>query len=70
MTPCEPDAAQIAVALDALEVAAEYRRYRADHAPCDACYRASAGFCDDHATDLERAAEYDELAGQIREPSS
>jgi cytidine deaminase len=70
VTPYELDAAQIALVLDALEVAAEYLRYRADHAPCGACYRAPAEFCDDHTTDLKRAAGYDDLASQIHEPAS
>ena len=54
-----------ALVLDALEVAAEYRRYRADLS-CVACARSQAGLCDDHAADIERAEEYAALARQIR----
>ena len=55
-----------ALALDALAVAAEYRRYRAS-LPCEACGRAPDSLCVDHATDAERANEYDNLADRIRE---
>jgi hypothetical protein len=58
-----------ALALDALAVAAEYRRYRAS-LPCQACERAPDGVCDDHVTDAERASEYDDLADRIREQTS
>jgi hypothetical protein len=52
------------VVLDALEVAAEYRRYRAS-LTCEACATSPTEVCPDHATDLDRAEEYDHLVGQI-----
>jgi hypothetical protein len=55
---------QAAIALDALDVAAEYRRYRAS-LTCAACATHPAELCEDHATDLDRADEYDRLAGQL-----
>jgi len=63
----ELDLGEAALVVDALEVAAEYRRYRADLS-CDLCSLSAAGVCDGHAADIERAAEYDALADQIREP--
>jgi hypothetical protein len=55
---------QAATALDALAVAAEYRRYRAS-LTCEACAQHPAELCEDHAADLDRADEYDRLAAQI-----
>ncbi len=58
--------ADAATAIDALEFAAEYRRYRAS-LTCQACAEHPAELCEDHATDLDRADEYDRLATQITE---
>ena len=55
---------QAATALDALEVAAEYRRFRAS-LTCQACADHPAELCDDHQADLDQAHEYDALASQI-----
>lgn len=60
------DQDQAATALDALEVAAEYRRYRAS-LTCEACAQHPAGLCEDHAADLDRAGESDRVARQIRD---
>jgi hypothetical protein len=57
---------QAATALDALDVASEYRRYRAS-LTCEACTIHPAGLCEEHATDLDRAEEYDQLARRIRD---
>jgi hypothetical protein len=54
--------ADVATVLDALAVAAEYRRYRPS-LTCAAC--AAAYLCEACATDLDRADEYDQLAGRI-----
>ena len=51
--------------LDALEFAAEARRYRTT-VTCDACTTSPAGVCDPHADDIIRAEEYDDLAGRMR----
>jgi hypothetical protein len=59
------DQDQAATALDALEVAMEYRRYRAS-LTCEACAIHPAELCENHATDLDRAEEYDRLARLIR----
>jgi hypothetical protein len=58
------DDGQAATVLDALGFAAEYRRYRAS-LTCEACAQHPAELCEDHAADLDRAEEYDQLAGQI-----
>jgi hypothetical protein len=58
------DGDQAATVLDALDFAAEYRRYRAS-LTCAACNDHPAGLCEDHAIDLDRADEYDRVAGQI-----
>jgi hypothetical protein len=58
------DEGQEAIVLDALAVAAEYRRYRAS-LTCQACNDHPAGLCEDHQADLDAAGEYDELAGRI-----
>jgi hypothetical protein len=58
------DQDQAATALDALDFAAEYRRYRAS-LTCAACAAHPAELCADHAADLDRAEEYDALAVQI-----
>lgn len=58
-------AADLATVLDALDFAAEYRRYRAS-LTCEACSAAPAEVCGDHAADVERAAEYDALAERLR----
>jgi hypothetical protein len=60
------DQDQAATVLDALDFAAEYRRYRAS-LTCEACAQHPAELCEDHAADLDRADDYDRLAGQIRE---
>jgi hypothetical protein len=57
---------QVDTALAALDVAAEYRRYRAD-LPCDRCDASPQGCCDDHMADLEAADAYDHLAAEIWE---
>ncbi len=58
------DQDQAATVLDALDFAAEYRRYRAS-LTCQTCATHPAELCEDHAADLDRAEEYDRLAGQI-----
>jgi hypothetical protein len=58
------DGDQAATVLDALDFAAEYRRCRAS-LTCPACNDHPAWLCEDHATDLDRADEYDRVAGQI-----
>jgi hypothetical protein len=58
-----------ATAADALEVAAEYRRFRAS-LTCEACTQHPAELCEDHAADLDRADEYDQLTDQIRKATS
>jgi hypothetical protein len=58
------DGSQAATVLDALGFAAEYRRYRAS-LTCESCAQHPTELCEDHATDLDRADEYDRLAGQI-----
>jgi len=60
------DGDQAATVLDALGFASEYRRYRAS-LTCEACATHPAELCEDHATDLDRAEEYDRLARQIRD---
>jgi hypothetical protein len=60
------DHGQAATAADALEVAAEYRRYRAS-LTCEACAASPTEVCPDHEADLDRADEYDALARQITE---
>ena len=60
------DHGQAATALDALEVAAEYRRYRAS-LTCEDCAASPTEVCAGHETDLDRADEYDTLAGRIAE---
>jgi hypothetical protein len=60
------DQDQAATAVDALEVAAEYRRYRASLA-CEACAARPAELCEDHAADLDRAEDYDRLAARLAE---
>jgi hypothetical protein len=55
---------QAAIALEALEVAAEYRRFRAS-VTCQACADHPAELCDDHQADLDEADEYDALAARI-----
>lgn len=62
----ELDTAEAALVLDALEVAAEYRRYRAD-VGCEACRAEYGGMCESCAADDVRAMEYDGLAAKIRE---
>jgi hypothetical protein len=57
-------AADLATVLDALAVAAEYRRYRPS-LTCEACTVHPADLCEACATDLDRADEYDQLAGRI-----
>ena len=54
------DDGQAATAVDALEVAAEYRRYRAG-LTCDDCVHHPAELCEDHQADLDTADEYDAL---------
>ena len=54
----------VATVLDALAVAAEYRRYRAG-VTCEACTVHPAALCEACATDLDAADAYDELAGRI-----
>ena len=56
--------AEAATVLDALAVAAEYRRYRAS-LTCEVCATHPAELCEDHQADLDRADEYGELAAQI-----
>ena len=56
--------ADVATVLDGLAVATEYRRYRAS-LTCEACAMHPAELCEDHATDLDRADEYDRLAAQL-----
>jgi len=63
-TTMERDAA---LALDALAFAAEARRERVDQA-CGDCEMDR--MCESHATDLDRADEYDQLAARIREQTS
>jgi hypothetical protein len=60
------DEADRAIVFDGLAVAAEFRRYRAS-LTCEACAQNPAELCQDHATDLDRADEYDRLARQITE---
>jgi hypothetical protein len=60
---------QAATVLAALDFAAEYRRYRAS-LTCAACAVHPAELCEDHATDLDRADEYDRLAAKLREAGS
>jgi hypothetical protein len=60
------DQDQAATALDALDFAAEYRRYQAS-LTCEACATHPAELCEVHATALDRAEEYDRLARQIRD---
>lgn len=57
-------AAELAIVLDALGSAAEYRRYRAS-LTCEACDSHPDEQCGDHAADLSRAAEYDALAARL-----
>ncbi len=57
---------EAATALDALEVAAEYRRYRAS-LTCEACATSPVEVCPDHEADLDRADAYDTLTRQITE---
>ncbi len=52
--------------LGALDVAAEYREYRAG-LTCAACAAHPAEVCDDHLADLEAAGKYRALAGRIWE---
>ncbi len=56
--------AGLAVVLDALSVATEYRRYRAS-LPCAYCDASPAELCEAHAADLDQAGEYDGLAARI-----
>lgn len=57
-------AAEAATVLGALDVAAEYRRYRAG-LTCQACAAHPAGLCEDHQADLDAAAAYEDLAARI-----
>ncbi len=57
---------QTTTVADALEVAAEYRRYRAS-LTCEACAASPTEVCPDHEADLDRADEYGALARQITE---
>jgi hypothetical protein len=54
----------VAIVLDALAVAAEYRRYRPG-VTCEACAVHPADLCEACATDLDRADEYDAVTGRI-----
>jgi hypothetical protein len=58
------DPGQRAMVLRALDVAAEYWRYRAS-LTCQDCADHPAEVCPDHAADLNRADEYDALAARI-----
>ena len=60
-------AAQLATVLDALDVAGEHRRHRASLS-CGDCAQEPGGLCSDHAADLIRAGEYDDLAAQLAGP--
>ena len=54
----------MATVLDALDVAAEYREYRAG-LTCDACATHPAELCDDHRADLDAADTYRQVAREI-----
>jgi hypothetical protein len=62
-------AAELAVVLDALGDAAEYRSARGSQY-CAACEAEYGGLCYDHAGDLDRADRYAELGRQIRRAAS
>lgn len=55
------DGLDAAVVADALEVAAEYRRYRAS-LTCPDC---AVDLCEHHAADLDRADAYDQITAKI-----
>jgi hypothetical protein len=57
--------AQRATVLDALDVAAEYRQYRAS-LTCEECAREPGGLCAGRAADLDRADEYGAVAEALQ----
>ena len=61
---CDLNPSEAATVADALAVAAEYRRYRAS-LNCGDCAVSPSELCEDHATDLDRADEYDTVAKRI-----
>jgi hypothetical protein len=63
---CALTPGETAAVLSALEVAAEYREYRAS-LTCPACADHPAGLCPSHAADLEAVTEYRDLAARIKE---